>query len=164
MRACSGPVVEKLASALWRKPMKNQINLLKTLNRRSQPENRSNRKIADLPPVSVLQLLAVLCLSLIPLSCAKVSDFVKDTFRPEIIVPVFDPDAYIMPQTGTVGYVKNGIKAMAVPLNDVKAVDAFGIFIYNGTDHWISFKKKDCQMLDGTMNVTKPIDKSQESF
>ena len=81
-----------------------------------------------------------------------------------MIVPVFDPDAHIMPQTGTVGYVKNGVKAMAVPLNDVKAVDAFGIFIYNGTNHWISFKKKDCQMLDGTGNVTKPIDKSQESF
>ena len=69
-----------------------------------------------------------------------------------------------MPQTGTVGYVKNGVKAMAVPLNDVKAVDAFGIFIFNGTDHWISFKKRNCQMLDGTGSVTKPIDKSQESF
>lgn len=96
--------------------------------------------------------------------CAKVPDFIKDTFRPEVIVPVFDPDATIMPQTGTVGYVRNGVKAMAVPLNDVKAVDAFGIFIYNGTNHWISFKKKDCQMLDGTGKVTKPIDKSQESF
>ena len=117
--------------------------------------------------VSILKILAVLCLSLIPLSCSKVPevpDFLKDTFQPEMIVPVFDPDAHIMPQTGTVGYVKNGVKAMAVPLNDVKAVDAFGIFIFNGTDHWISFKQKDCQMLDGTGSVTKPIDKSQESF
>ena len=116
---------------------------------------------------SILEILAVLCLLALPLSCTKVPevpDFIKDTFQPEMIVPVFDPDAHIMPQTGTVGYVKNGVKAMAVPLNDVKAVDAFGIFIYNGTDHWISFKKKDCQMLDGTGNVTKPIDKSQESF
>ena len=114
--------------------------------------------------VSVLQILAVLCLSLIPLGCSKVPGFLKDTFRPELIVPVFDPDAYIMPQTGAVGYLKNGIKVMAVPLNDVKAVDAFAIFIYNGTNHWVSFKKKDCQMLDGTGNVTKMIDKSQESF
>ena len=114
--------------------------------------------------INPLQILAVLCLSLILLSCSKVPDFVKDTFQPEMIVPVFDPDAHIMPQTGTVGYVKNGITAMAVPLNDVKAVDAFGVIIYNRTNHWISFKKEDCQMLDGTGNVTKPIDKSQESF
>ena len=146
--------------------MQKEINLLKTLRslQSPQPENRKDQKIVDLPRVSVLQILAVLCLSLIPLSCSKVPDFIKDTFQPEMIVPVFDPDAYIMPQTGTVGYLKNGIKVMAVPLNDVKAVDAFGIFIYNGTDHWISFKEKDCQMLDGTGNVTKPIDKSQESF
>ena len=147
--------------------MKNQTNWLKTLDARPshQPdETASDRKIIELPRVSVLQILAVLCLTLIPLGCAKVPDFIKDTFQPEMIVPVFDPDAHIMPQTGTVGYVENGIKVMAVPLNDVKAVDAFGIFIYNGTDHWISFKKKDCQMLDGTGNVTKPIDKSQESF
>lgn len=114
--------------------------------------------------INPLQILAVLCLSLISLSCSKVPDFIKDTFQPEMIVPVFDPDAHIMPQTGTVGYVKNGITAMAVPLNDVKAVDAFGVIIYNRTNHWISFKKEDCQMLDGTGNVTKTIDKSQESF
>ena len=114
--------------------------------------------------INPLQILAVLCLSLIPLSCSKVPDFIKDTFQPEMIVPVFDPDAHIMPQTGTVGYVKNGITAMVVPLNDVKAVDAFGVIIYNRTNHWISFKKEDCQMLDGTGNVTKTIDKSQESF
>lgn len=114
--------------------------------------------------INPLQILAVLCLSLISLSCSKVPDFIKDTFQPEMIVPVFDPDAHIMPQTGTVGYVKNGITAMVVPLNDVKAVDAFGVIIYNRTNHWISFKKEDCQMLDGTGNVTKTIDKSQESF
>ncbi len=114
--------------------------------------------------INPLQILTVLCLSLILLSCSKVPDFIKDTFQPEMIVPVFDPDAHIMPQTGTVGYVKNGITAMAVPLNDVKAVDAFGVIIYNRTNHWISFKKEDCQMLDGTGNVTKTIDKSQESF
>ena len=85
-------------------------------------------------PKLKLKILVVLCLALIPLSCSKVPevpDFLKDTFQPEMIVPVFDPDAHIMPQTGTIGYVKNGVKAMAVPLNDVKAVDAFGIFIFN---------------------------------
>ena len=147
--------------------MKNETHLLKTLGSRQslQPaENPSDRKIVEPHRVSVLQILAVLCLALIPLSCAKVPDFIKDTFQPEIIIPVFDPDAHIMPQTGTVGYVKNGIKVMVVPLNDVKAVDAFGVIIYNGTNHWIAFKEKDCQMLDGTGNVTMTIDKSQESF
>ncbi len=113
---------------------------------------------------TTFKILIIFSLSIATLSCSKVPDFVKNTFQPEVIVPVFDPDATIMPQTGTVAYVRNGVKAMAVPLNDVKAVDAFGIFIYNGTNHWISFKKKDCQMLDGTGKVTKPLDKSQESF
>ena len=128
-RACSEPATEKLASAPWRTPMKHETNSLKTLNQSPQLGNWSPRKIADGPRVSVLQIIAVLCLSLIPLGCSRVPDFIKDTFQPEVIVPVFDPDAYIMPQTGTVGYLRNGIKAMAVPLNDVKAVDAFGIFI-----------------------------------
>ena len=84
--------------------------------------------------------------------------------QPVRIVPQFDAEATILPQTGTVIYEKDGIVAMAVPLNDVKAVDAFGILIFNQTDHWISFKKKDCQLLDQAGNITKPIDKSQESF
>ncbi len=113
---------------------------------------------------TALKILVIFSILITTQSCSKVPDFVKNTFRPEVIVPVFDPDATIMPQTGTIAYVRNGVKAMAVPLNDVKVVDAFGIFIYNGTERWISFKKKDCQMLDGTGNVTKPIDKSQESF
>ncbi len=140
--------------------LQNTINTSENLDK----ENQRDQRMRATPRVSILQMLAVLCLSLIPLSCSKVPDFLKDTFRPELIVPVFDPDAYIMPQTGAVGYLKNGVKVIAYPLNDVKAVDAFAIFIYNGTNHWISFKKKDCQMLDGTGNVTKTIDKSQESF
>ncbi len=84
--------------------------------------------------------------------------------QPVQIVPQFDAEATILPQTGTVIYEKDGITAMAVPLNDVKAVDAFGILIFNRTGHWISFKQKDCQLLDLAGNVTKPIDKSQQSF
>ncbi len=146
--------------------MNNKTNWLKTVPflQSRQSENPREIRDADLSRRSVLQILGGICLSFTPLSCSKVPDFIKDTFQPEMIVPVFDPDAVIMPQTGTVVYVKNGVTAMALPLNNVKAVDAFAIFIYNGTDYWISFKKKDCQMLDGTGNVTKPIDKSQESF
>ena len=84
--------------------------------------------------------------------------------QPVQIVPQFDAEAVILPQTGTVIYEKNGVTAMAVPLNDVKAVDAFGILMFNRTDNWISFKRKDCQLLDQAGNITKPIDKSQESF
>ena len=84
--------------------------------------------------------------------------------QPVRIVPQFDAEAVILPQTGTVIYEKNGITAIAVPLNDVKAVDAFGILIFNRTGNWISFKRKDCQLLDQAGNVTKPVDKSQESF
>ena len=84
--------------------------------------------------------------------------------QPVQIVPQFDAEAAILPQTGTVIYEKNGITAVAVPLNDVKAVDAFGIVIFNRTGNWISFKRKDCQLLDQAGNITKPVDKSQESF
>ena len=84
--------------------------------------------------------------------------------QPVQIVPQFDAEAVILPQTGTVIYEKNGIAAMAVPLNDVKAVDAFGILMFNRTGNWVSFKRKDCQLLDQAGNITKPIDKSQESF
>ena len=84
--------------------------------------------------------------------------------QPVQIVPQFDAEAAILPQTGTVIYEKNGITAMAVPLNDVKAVDAFGILMFNRTGNWVSFKRKDCQLLDQAGNVTKPIDRSQESF
>ena len=84
--------------------------------------------------------------------------------QPVKIVPQFDAEASILADTGTVIYEKNGITAIAVPLNDVKAVDAFGIMIFNRTGNWISYKLKDCQLLDQAGNVTKPIDRSQESF
>ena len=80
------------------------------------------------------------------------------------IVPVFDPEATILQQSGGVIHIKNGITVIAVPLNDVKAVDAFGVVIYNGTGHFVSFKQKDCWMLDQAQNKTKVLDKSEHSF
>ena len=85
-------------------------------------------------------------------------------FQTERIVPIFDPEATILPRSGTIAYVKNGITAMAVPLNDVKAVDAFGIIVFNSTDHWISLRQKDCSMLDQSGKVHKPIHRSQHTF
>ncbi|MCZ6676439.1 MAG: hypothetical protein O7E52_04230 [Candidatus Poribacteria bacterium] len=81
-------------------------------------------------------------------------------FQTVRIVPVFDPEATILPASGAVVHVKNGITAMAVPLNEVKEVDAFGVIIFNSTDHFISFKQKDCWMLDQSGNQTKTIHKS----
>ena len=61
-------------------------------------------------------------------------------------------------------YVKNGITAIAVPLNNVKEVDAFGIIVFNSTDHWISLRQEDCSMLDQSGKVHKPIHRSQHTF
>ena len=96
--------------------------------------------------------------------CAKVGEMATDLFRPERIVPVFDPDATITPQTGTVIYKRNGIVAMMVPLPNVQNVDAFGVLIHNSTDHWISYIEADCQMLDPSGNIVRPLDRSQRSF
>lgn len=96
--------------------------------------------------------------------CAKTRDFFVDIFKPERIVPVFDPNAIITPQTGTIIYKKNGIVAMAVPIHEVKNLDAFAILIYNNTDHWITYKREDCQLLDQTGNMVNQVDKSQLSF
>ncbi len=101
-----------------------------------------------------LQLLTILLLA--NLGCSA--------FQPIRIVPVFDPEATILPRSGAVVHVKNGITVMAVPLNDVKEVDAFGIIVFNSTNHWISLKQKNCSMLDQSGNVAKPIHRSQLSF
>ena len=105
-----------------------------------------------------LQLLTVLFL--VNLGCSTL----QTAFQTERIVPVFDPEATILPRSGTVAYIKNGITAMAVPLNDVKAVDAYGIIVFNSTDHWISLRQKDCSMLDQSGKVFKPIHRSQHTF
>ncbi len=110
------------------------------------------------------QLFVMFALTISLVGCAKTGDFFSDLFRPERIVPVFDPNATITPQTGTVIYEKNGIVAMAVPLHDVKNIDGFCILIHNRTDHWISLNRDNCQMLDQSGNFIKQIDKSQLSF
>jgi len=80
------------------------------------------------------------------------------------IVPMIDPEATIFQQTNSVAYIKNGIVAIAVPLNDVKEVDAFGIVLVNKTEHSITFKQKDCWLLDQSGKSIKPISQSQKSF
>lgn len=108
--------------------------------------------------LSNLPLLVILFLA--NLGCATL----QNAFQTERIVPIFDPEATILPRSGTVAYVKNGITAMAIPLNDVKAVDAFGVIVFNSTDHWISLRQEDCSMLDQSGKVYKPIHRSQHTF
>ena len=108
--------------------------------------------------LSSLTLLAILFFA--NLGCATL----QTAFQTERIVPVFDPEATLLMRSGSAAYVKNGITAIAVPLNDVKAVDAFGIIVFNSTDHWISLKQKDCSMLDQSGKVYKPIHRSQHTF
>ena len=60
------------------------------------------------------------------------------------MIPMYDPEATIFPKTNSIAYVKNGIIAIAVPLNNVKEVDAFGVVIVNKTNHLIIYKEKDC--------------------
>ena len=105
-----------------------------------------------------LQLLVILLLA--NLGCATL----QTAFQTERIVPVFDPEATLLMRSGSAAYVKNGITAIAVPLNDVKEVDAFGIIVFNSTDHWISLRQKDCSMLDQSGKVYKPIHRSQHTF
>ena len=115
------------------------------------------KKMKKQIPLSLL-LLVILLLAL--LGCATL----QTAFQTERIVPIFDPEATLLMRSGSAAYIKNGITAIAVPLNDVKAVDAFGIIIFNSTDHWISLRQKDCSMLDQSGKVYKPIHRSQHTF
>ena len=113
-------------------------------------------------PLLSLQLLAILLLA--TLGCSTLQNTFETAFQTERIVPIFDPEATILMRSGSVAYVKNEITAIAVPLNDVKAVDAFGIIVFNSTDHWISLRQEDCSMLDQSGKVSKPIHRSQHTF
>ena len=88
-----------------------------------------------------LNLHLLIILFLANLGCATLQNTFENAFQTERIVPVFDPEATILMRSGSAAYIKNGITAIAVPLNDVKAVDAFGIIVFNSTDHWISLRQ-----------------------
>ena len=111
-----------------------------------------------------LNLHWLIILFLANLGCATLQNTFENAFQTERIVPVFDPEATILMRSGSAAYIKNGITAIAVPLNDVKAVDAFGIIVFNSTDHWISLRQADCSMLDQSGKVYKPIHRSQHTF
>ena len=120
-----------------------------------------NKKMKKQIPLN-LQLLFILLLA--SLGCSTLQNTFETAFQTERIVPVFDPEATILMRSGSAVYVKNGITAIAVPLNNVKEVDAFGIIVFNSTDHWISLRQEDCSMLDQSGKVHKPIHRSQHTF
>ena len=80
------------------------------------------------------------------------------------ILPAIDQDATIFPQTGAVASLKSGLVVLAVPLNDVSAVDAFGIIIVNETSNWVSLYKNKCVLLDQDGSTFNPLSKSEENF
>lgn len=110
---------------------------------------------------SYILILFVLMTSIV--GCGSIQNFTNNLLRPERIVPVFDPDATIAPQSGTVIYEKNGIVVMVVPLPEIKNVDAFGVLIHNRTGHWISFEKEKFWMQDQAGNIVKQLSKAQEA-
>ena len=135
----------------------NFLHLTYYISRITPQKTKMKRQI----PLS-LSLLIMLLLA--NLGCSTLQNTFETAFQSERIVPVFDPEATILMRSGSAAYIKNGITAIAVPLNDVKAVDAFGIIVFNSTDHWISLRQADCSMLDQSGKVYKPIHRSQHTF
>ena len=135
----------------------NFLRLTYYISRITPQKTKMKRQI----PLS-LSLLIMLLLA--NLGCSTLQNTFETAFQSERIVPVFDPEATILMRSGSAAYIKNGITAIAVPLNDVKAVDAFGIIVFNSTDHWISLRQADCSMLDQSGKVYKPIHRSQHTF
>lgn len=82
-------------------------------------------------------------------------------FETTKIVPLTQPDTVLLYESNSLAASKDGISILAVPLNDVKEVDAFGVIIVNQTNHWISFYKKGCVLLDQSGGHAKPLEKSQ---
>ncbi len=130
------------------------------ISKNIQYNNEENTLIQKLSRYIFLLLVLTISVS----GCNKLGNIANDLIRPEQIVPVFDPNATIAPQSGTVIYEKNGIVVMAVPLHDVKNVVAFGILIHNRTGHWISYEKEKFWMQDQAGNIVKQLSKAQEAF
>jgi hypothetical protein len=84
-------------------------------------------------------------------------------FETTKITPVPQPDSTWLYESSAIAAFKEGIAVLAVPLNDVKEVDAFAVIVVNQTDHWVSFYKKECVLLDQGGGHAKPLEKSQLS-
>lgn len=72
-------------------------------------------------------------------------------------IPLPNEDMTILTLTKGLVMTKNNISVAAVPLQDVKELDGFGIVIINDTQNWISIKQEECMMVqDG--KVVYPLE------
>lgn len=95
--------------------------------------------------IYLLILAAITSLS----GCLVTKDFV--------MVPAPTRNAVIFPLSGGIGIEKEGVIAIALPINNIKEMDAFALILVNKRDHWISFYKRDCILLDQKGNEVKPF-------
>jgi len=74
-----------------------------------------------------------------------------------VMMPAPTRNAVIFPLSGGIGIEKEGVIAVALPINNIKEMDAFALILVNKRDHWISFYKKDCILFDQKGNEIKPF-------
>ncbi len=86
------------------------------------------------------------------------------SFSTTRIVASLDQTAMILPQSGAVAQTKNGIVAVAAPLNDVRQVNVFVLVLMNETEHWISFRDMDCFLLDHSGKTYTPLTEKQRKL
>ncbi|HID56963.1 TPA: hypothetical protein EYP37_10580 [Candidatus Poribacteria bacterium] len=95
-------------------------------------------------------LIYLLALAAISLSgCLAAKEFV--------MTPAPTRNATILPLSGGIGIEKKGVIAVALPINNIKEMDVFALILVNKREHWISFYKRDCILLDQKGNEVKPF-------
>ena len=63
------------------------------------------------------------------------------------LIPVPTEEETVLKRTKGVAMTKGNIFVVAVPLQDVKELDGFGIIIVNETPNWISVKQEECMLV-----------------
>jgi len=102
----------------------------------------------------VNKLWAILLLSIFLMGCGG--------FRStRTFIPLPNEDMTVLTATKGLVTTKNNISVAAVPLQDVKELDGFGIVIINDTQSWISVKQEECMMIqDGKVAYPLETDKA----
>lgn len=100
------------------------------------------------------KLWAILLLSIFLMGCGG--------FRStRTFIPLPNEDMTVLTATKGLVTTKNNISVAAVPLQDVKELDGFGIVIINDTQSWISVKQEECMMIqDGKVAYPLETDKA----
>lgn len=104
--------------------------------------------------MTILKRAALALMALAFLGCAlKGQDFV--------MVPAPAGGATLLPASGGIGIEKGDIVAVAVPLNNIKEFDAFGVILVNKRRNWVSIYPKECILLDQRGNERKPLKREE---